>query len=83
MYQYFEERSWTIFFEAVCTDTMGHFTITPDETTDVSTEKQLGICVVYFNEKPVRPVTRFFDMVVVEQSTANRPLRSNQKLLGR
>ena len=47
-----------------------YFSIIPHETTDVSTEKQLGICVVYFNEKIVRPVTRIFDTVAVEQSTA-------------
>ena len=45
--------------------------VIPDETTDVSTEKQLGICVAYFNEKTMEPVTRFFDMVSVEDSTAN------------
>ena len=47
-----------------------YFSIIPDETTDVSTGKQFGICVVYFNEKTVRPVTRFFNMVAVEQLTA-------------
>ncbi len=48
-----------------------YFSIIPDETTDVSTEKQLGICVVYFDEKDVKIVTRFFDMVSVIDSTAN------------
>jgi hypothetical protein len=47
-----------------------YFSIIPDETTDVSTEKQLGICVSYFDEKSVRSVTRFFDMVEVENCTA-------------
>ena len=47
-----------------------YFSIIPDETTDVATEKQLGICVVYFDELTVQPVTRFFDMVEVETATA-------------
>jgi hypothetical protein len=42
-----------------------YFSIIPDETTDVSTEKQLGICVVYFDESNENIVTRFFDMVSV------------------
>ena len=42
----------------------------PDETTDVSTEKQLGICVMYFDEPTVQPVTRFLDMMEVETATA-------------
>ena len=46
------------------------FSIIPDETTDVSTEKQLGIRVVYFDEVAVQPVTRVFDMVEVETATA-------------
>ncbi|CAB4041371.1 Hypothetical predicted protein [Paramuricea clavata] len=49
-----------------------YFSIIPDETTDVSTEKQLGICVVYFDESDMKIVTRFFDMVSVVDSTANR-----------
>ena len=36
-----------------------YFSVIPDETTDVSTDKQLGICVVYFDELTVQPVTRF------------------------
>ena len=48
-----------------------YFSIIPDETTDVSTEKQLGICVVYFDESDMKIVTRFFDMVSVVDSTAN------------
>ena len=47
-----------------------YFSIIPDETTDVATEKQLGICVLYFDELTVQPVTRFFDMVEVETATA-------------
>ena len=48
-----------------------YFSIIPDETTDVSTEKQLGICVIYFDENDMKIVTRFFDMVSVVDSTAN------------
>ncbi|CAB3978632.1 E3 SUMO- ligase KIAA1586-like [Paramuricea clavata] len=47
-----------------------YFSISPDEMTDVTTEKQLGICVVYFDQQRVQPVSRFFDMVEVEQATA-------------
>lgn len=39
------------------------FSIIPDETTDVSTEKQLGVCVMYVDEKDLTPVTRFLDIV--------------------
>ena len=48
-----------------------YFSIIPDETTDVSTEKQLGICVIYFDENDMKIVTKFFDMVSVVDSTAN------------
>ena len=48
-----------------------YFSIIPDETTDVSTEKQLGICVIYFDENDMKIVTRFFDIVSVVDSTAN------------
>ena len=47
-----------------------YFSIIPDETTDVSTEKQSGICVMCFDEPTVQPVTWFFDMVEVETATA-------------
>ena len=48
-----------------------YFSIIPDETTDVSTEKQLGICAIYFDENDMKIVTRFFDMVSVVDLTAN------------
>ena len=51
-----------------------YFSIIPDETTDVSTEKQLGICVVYceqLDKNDLKIVTRFFNMVSVLNSTAN------------
>lgn len=41
------------------------FSIIPDETTDVSSEKQLAICVVYFDREIYEVVTSFFDIVVV------------------
>ena len=47
-----------------------YFSIILDETTDVSTQKQLGICVMYFEEPTVQPVKRFLDMVEVETVTA-------------
>lgn len=46
------------------------FSIIPDETTDVSCEKQLALCVVYFDYEKLEVVTSFFDMVVVEKSDA-------------
>lgn len=42
------------------------FSIIPDETTDVSSEKQLAICVVYFDCEIYEVVTSFSDIVVVE-----------------
>ena len=62
-----------LFFEKELVEILrkSYFSVIPDETMDVSTEKQLGICVVYFDEKNVETVTRFFDMVSVTDSTAN------------
>ena len=36
-----------------------HFSIIPDETTDISSEKQLGIGIMYMDEVEVTPVIRF------------------------
>ena len=36
------------------------FSIIPDETTDVSSEKQLAVCVMYVDETDLLPVTRFW-----------------------
>ena len=41
------------------------FSIIPDETTDVSTAKQLAMCVMYVNDD-LKPVNRF--LVIVEAS---------------
>lgn len=71
MYQYLKTRSWFIFSTSLVKllrET--YFIITPDETTDVFMEKQLGICVAYFEEKSVRRVIRFFDIVEVNDCTA-------------
>lgn len=46
------------------------FCIIPDETTDVVTEKQLGIVVRYFDNEKMDIVTCFFDLVSVQSSTA-------------
>lgn len=46
------------------------FSIIPDETTDISSEKQLALCVVYFDYEKMEPVTSFFDMAVVEKCDA-------------
>lgn len=46
------------------------FSIIPDETTDVSSEKQLALCVVYFDYDSFEVVIPFFDMVVVEKCDA-------------
>lgn len=46
------------------------FSIIPDETTDVGSEKQLAICVVFFDHEKYEVVTSFFDMVVVEKCDA-------------
>lgn len=46
------------------------FSIIPDETTDVGTEKQLAICVVYFDQDTFEVVTAFFDMVIVQKCDA-------------
>ncbi|XP_068250343.1 zinc finger protein 862-like [Palaemon carinicauda] len=43
------------------------FSIIPDETTDVSGDKQLAICVVYFDYEKFESVTSFFDMVNVHK----------------
>lgn len=43
------------------------FSIIPDETTDVSSDKQLAVCVVYFDYEKNESVTSFYDMVVVEK----------------
>lgn len=45
------------------------FSIIPDEATDVSKEKQLALCVVYFDYEHFEVVT-FFDMVVLEKCDA-------------
>ncbi len=47
------------------------FSIIPDETTDVSSEKQLAVCVMYVDETDLLPVTRFLDIVEVDNSGAN------------
>ena len=46
------------------------FSIIPDETTDVSSEKQLGVCVMYVDEKYLTPITRFLDIVEVNDTGA-------------
>eukprot|EP00794_Sanderia_malayensis_P011694 gene11694-12910_t len=46
------------------------FSIIPDETTDISSEKQLGICIMYMDEEEFTPVTRFFDMISVDDGGA-------------
>ena len=73
MYYYIIRQGLGLYFTKDLVEILraSYFSIIPDETTDVSTEKQLGICVAYFNEKTMEPVTRFFDMVSVEDSTAN------------
>lgn len=44
-----------------------HFSMIPDETTDVGTEKQLAICVVYFDQDTFEVVTAFLDMMTVQK----------------
>ena len=39
------------------------FSIIPDETTDVSTAKQLAMCVMYVDDDLLNPVNRFLDIV--------------------
>ena len=46
------------------------FSIIPDEMTDVSSEKQLAICVMYVDETDLLPVTRFLDIVEIDDSGA-------------
>lgn len=46
------------------------FSIIPDETTDVGSEKQLAICVVYFDQDTFEVVTAFLDMVIVQKCDA-------------
>ena len=46
------------------------FSIIPDETTDVSAEKQLGIVVVYCNSDSVDVCSQFFDLVPIEDCRA-------------
>lgn len=48
------------------------FSIIPDKTTDVSSEKQLAKCVVYIDCEEFEAVTSFFDMVMVEKCDAER-----------
>lgn len=43
------------------------FSIIPDETTDVSSDKQLAVCVVYFDYEKYESVTSFFDMVMAQK----------------
>ena len=44
--------------------------IIADETTDISSEKHLGICIMYVDEVEFTPVTRFFDMISIEDGGA-------------
>ena len=44
--------------------------IIADETTDISSEKQLGTCIMYVDEVEFTPATRFFDMISVEEGGA-------------
>ena len=46
------------------------FSIILDETTDVGSEKQLAICVVYFDQDTFEVVTAFLDMVIVQKCDA-------------
>ena len=46
------------------------FSIIPDETTDVSTEKQMAICVSYFDYNLCEVVNSFYDMVSIEKGDA-------------
>lgn len=46
------------------------FSIIPDETTDVATEKQLGIVVRHFDSEKMDILTCFLDLISVESSTA-------------
>ena len=46
------------------------FSIIPDETTDVSSEKQLAICAMYVDEMDLSVVIRFLDIVEVDNSGA-------------
>eukprot|EP00795_Rhopilema_esculentum_P011074 gene11074-19935_t len=46
------------------------FSTVPDESPDISSEKQLGICIMYMDEVEFTPVTRFFDMILVEDGGA-------------
>lgn len=45
------------------------FSIIPDETTDVSTAKQLAMCVMYVDDD-LKPVNRFLDIVEANDSGA-------------
>ena len=46
------------------------FSIIPDETTDVSAEKQLGVVVIYCNSNSVDVYTQIFNLVPIEDCTA-------------
>lgn len=46
------------------------FSIIPDETTDISTEKQLAICVSYFDYERCEVIYSFYDMISVNKCDA-------------
>lgn len=46
------------------------FCVIPDEMTDVSTEKQLGVVVKFFDAEKMDVITCFFDLIRVENGTA-------------
>lgn len=46
------------------------FSVIPDESTDVSSEKQLAICVMYYDYDSHEVVTSFFDIVKIKKCDA-------------
>lgn len=55
------------------------FSSIPDETTDVSTEKQLAICVFYFDYEKCEVAVSFFDIVAVEKCDAESLYAARKK----
>ena len=56
------------------------FSTIPDETTDVSSEKQLAICAMYVDETDLSAVSRFLDIVEVDNSGANGLYQATRRI---
>ena len=56
------------------------FSTIPDETTDVSSEKQLAICAMYVDETDLSAVSRFLDIVEVDNSGAHGLYQATRRI---